>query len=171
MIDAITDQGDSVLDLSKKKPVLLVFLRQFGCPFCRETMTDIAEQRRKIESRGIGIVLVHMTSEAYARKILSVYELEDLPRISDPEQVFYESFGLERGKIWQIFGLKTWVRMMGVSLFSGHLLGKTKGDQYQMPGVFLLEDERIMDSYKHRYACDRPSYTEIANTRKGLLCG
>lgn len=165
MIDAITDQGDSVIALSRKKPILLVFLRQFGCPFCRETMTDIAEQRRSIEAKGIGMVLVHMTSECYAQKILSVYELEDLPRVSDPEQVFYESFGLERGSIWQVFGLKTWVRMMGVSLLNGHLIGKAKGDQYQMPGVFLLEDGQVLDSYKHRNASDRPSYEAMAERR------
>lgn len=162
MIDAITDQGESVLKLSREKPILLVFLRQFGCPFCRETMTDLAEQRSAIEARGIKIVLVHMASEPFAKRILSVYELEDLPRVSDPEQVFYDSFGLERGNIWQIFGPKPFFRLMNVSLLKGHLLGKANGDQYQMPGVFLLEDGKVQDSFKHRNASDRPSYINIA---------
>ncbi len=162
MIDAITDQGDSVLGLSKKKPVLLVFLRQFGCPFCREAMTDLSDQRRRIEAEGIQIILVHMTSEHYARQILSVYELEDLPRVSDPEQVFYDSFGLERGSLWQIFGLKTCARMVSTSLLNGHLVGKKKGDQYQLPGLFLLKNGRVVDSYKHQAPSERPSYEEMA---------
>ena len=162
MVDAITDQGRSILALSRKRPLLLVFLRQFGCPFCREAMTDLAEQRRKIEAQGIEPILVHMTSERYAAKILRVYELDDLQRVSDPEQVFYHSFGLERGNIWQIFGFKTWWRMMNASLLNGHLLGKQKGDQYQMPGVFLFEDGEVKDSFKHRNASDRPSYVDLA---------
>ncbi len=171
MVDAITDQGESVLALSRKKPVLLVFLRQFGCPFCREAMTDLSEQRRRIETGGVEPVLVHMASEHYAAQILSVYGLEDLQRVSDPEQVFYQSFGLERGNIWQIFGFKTWWRMMNASLLNGHLLGKVKGDQYQMPGVFLLEDAEIKDSFKHRKPSDRPRYFELAHAQQGNLYG
>jgi hypothetical protein len=169
MVDAITDQGESVLALSRKKPVLLVFLRQFGCPFCREAMTDLSEQRRTIEAQGIEPILVHMTSEQYARQILGVYELGDLQRVSDPEQVFYKSFGLERGNIWQIFGFKTLWRMMDASLLNGHLLGKKKGDQYQMPGVFLLEDGEVKDSFKHRNPSDRPSYIEMARPDRTSL--
>ncbi len=168
MIDAITDQGDSVLGLSNERPLLLVFLRQFGCPFCREAMTDLSEQRQRIESEGVQPVLVHMTSEHYARQILSVYELDDLPRVSDPEQVFYHNFGLRRGSFWQIFGMKTWFRLLSASLAKGHLLGKIKGDQFQMPGVFLLENERIKDAYKHRSACDRPSYEKLALSGRQL---
>lgn len=168
MIDAITDQGESVLGLSKERPVLLIFLRQFGCPFCREAMTDLSQQRRRIEAEGVQPVLVHMTSEHYASQILSVYELQDLPRVSDPEQVFYHSFGLQRGNFWQIFGLKTWFRMLSASLVNGHLLGKIKGDQYQLPGVFLLEKGQVKDAFKHRNASDRPSYEELAVSRMKL---
>ena len=163
MTDAITEQGDSVLDLSKEGPVLLVFLRQFGCPFCREAMTDLSQQRQRIEAEGVQPVLVHMASEPCASQVLSVYELEDLPRVSDPEQVFYDNFGLERGNFWQIFGFKNWFRMLSASLMNGHLLGKTKGDQYQMPGVFLLKDEQIKDAFQHRKASDRPSYEKLAS--------
>lgn len=134
-------------------------------------MTDLAEQRERIEKKGMGIVIVHMASEVYASQILQVYELEDLPRVSDPEQVFYESFGLKRGNFWQVYGLRTWLRMTGVSLLNGHLLGKTKGDPYQLPGVFLLEDGKVRDSFKHRCASERPSYKAMAERRGEVIFG
>ncbi|MDV7393380.1 hypothetical protein RZS08_18550, partial [Arthrospira platensis SPKY1] len=61
--EMITNTGNSVLDLSKQKPVLLVFLRHFGCTFCREALEDISQKRASIEANGTQIVFVHMSNE------------------------------------------------------------------------------------------------------------
>ena len=39
---ARTQQGSTLLELSKQAPVLLVFLRHTGCTFCREALADLA---------------------------------------------------------------------------------------------------------------------------------
>ena len=60
--------GDSIAHLSKTSPVLLVFMRHIGCTFCREAMSDLAQQRRMIEASGTRLVLVHMGGEEQAVK-------------------------------------------------------------------------------------------------------
>ncbi|HBB74333.1 MAG TPA: hypothetical protein DC048_07770, partial [Planctomycetaceae bacterium] len=49
-------------------------------------------------------------------------------------------------------------------LVRGHGLGPLVGDGFQMPGAFLIKDGRIVASYRHAHAADRPDYA-------GLACG
>src|SRR5260370_484740 len=58
-----TSAGMTLDEVSRLSPVLLVFLRHRGCPFCREALADIAAQRKEIEKTGTQIVLVHMLNE------------------------------------------------------------------------------------------------------------
>ena len=36
---------ESLAEMTEKQPVMLVFLRFFGCSFCRESISDIAQRR------------------------------------------------------------------------------------------------------------------------------
>ena len=45
----ITNEGSNVFEISKNKNVMLVFLRHFGCQFCRETIHEISRLRPEIE--------------------------------------------------------------------------------------------------------------------------
>ena len=42
---AITDQGESLLELSQSSPRLVVFLRHAGCIFCRESLADLRDRQ------------------------------------------------------------------------------------------------------------------------------
>ncbi|MBK8557721.1 MAG: redoxin domain-containing protein [Lewinellaceae bacterium] len=71
------NSGESLADLSEKGTVLLVFLRHFGCSFCREAISDISKRRKKLEAKGVRVVLVHMatdleTAEKFFKKITSL---------------------------------------------------------------------------------------------------
>ena len=39
---------DNLKMLSDEKPVLLVFLRHFGCVFCKEAMADLSKLKNEI---------------------------------------------------------------------------------------------------------------------------
>ncbi len=56
-------QGRTVEELSNDQPVLLIFLRHFGCTFCREALADLRVQRSRIEAAGVRIAVVHMSPE------------------------------------------------------------------------------------------------------------
>ena len=99
--------GETLFDYSLRQPVLLVFLRHFGCTFCREALADISKQRELIESQGSKIVFVHMTSTDIAERYFNRYGLDGAMHISDPECKFYAAFGLVKGNFTQLFGLST----------------------------------------------------------------
>jgi peroxiredoxin len=158
---ATTESGVKLLDLLEKSPVLLVFLRHAGCTFCREALSDIADTRAAIEADGTRIVLVHMGDRAEIERVVNKYGVGHLERIADPKQELYRAFGLRRGNWWQLFGPKTWWRGLIAGWFKGHGVGRPSADPAQMPGVFLIDQGRVVSRYRHGSAADRPSYVEI----------
>ncbi len=157
-----TNKDISLQELSEHGKVMLVFLRHFGCTFCREAMADLNERRAEIEEHDTTIVLVHQVGESYARQILEIYNLDDLHRISDPNLELYNAFELERGSWRQMFGLRVWLRGFVAGILKGHLVGPEQGDGWQMPGVFVVYKNKIIKKFKHQYASDRPDYVQLA---------
>lgn len=156
-----TKSGKSIIELSFEKPVLLVFLRHFGCSFCREAMADIRERKDQITNRGVNIILVHMATHEVAEEYFEKYELDDLDSISDPNCEMYQSFGLVKGNFKQLFGLRSWIRGFEAGVVQGHGVGPMLGDGFQMPGVFLIKDGKIENRFIHQFASDRPDYSGL----------
>jgi len=154
--------GTDLRSLSEQQPILLVFLRHFGCTFCKEALADLVPVKQRLESQNIRLVLVHMGEDAYAGQYLAQYGHEQTHRVSDPSCVLYRVMGLERASFWQVFGLKQWWRG-GKAALKGHGIGKLVGDGFQMPGVFLVQKGKVLQSYKHEYAADVPDYEAIAS--------
>jgi hypothetical protein len=163
MNDALTNRGERLSELSRQSQVMLVFLRHFGCTFCRESLVELSKIKAEAARKNIKIVLVHMNRTSYANEVLKIYDLDDVSHISDPEQELYREYGLERGKWWQLFGPKVLWRGFVAGLLKGHLIGKPVADPNQMPGIFVLRKNKIISRFIHRYASDKPQYQELLN--------
>ena len=109
------------------------------------------------------MAFVHLSEEKQAAEMFARYELADVPRISDPQRVLYRAFDLQRATLAQVFGAKVWLRGFE-ALTHGHTVGLLAGDARQMPGVFLLHDEKIVREFRHESAADRPDYRELAQS-------
>lgn len=153
-----TNDGMSLLQLSKEHPIMLLFLRHAGCMFCREALSDVAAQRKQIEATGTRIVLVHMSREPQAGSFFRKYGLEDLPRVSDPQRSLYRAFGLGRGGLMQLAGPAVWLRAIRAAIFQRHGVGEAVGDVFQMPGVFMVYHGHVVRSFVHHSVADRPDY-------------
>lgn len=156
-----TNKGLALLEMSKRQPVIMVFLRQFGCPFCRESLSDLSKQRKEIESTGTQIVLIHMAADRQAREVFQFYGLADLPRVSDNNRVIYRAFGLGRGGLLNVFGPAAVWRLAAAAVFERHGLGWVVGDVFQMPGIFVILQGHIVRSFLHRSVADRPNYRRV----------
>lgn len=156
----------SLDDLSQERPLLVVFLRHFGCTFCRETLADLQKHRAEIEACGVSIVLVHMLSDLEAVKYLQPYGLDDVDRISDPTRSLYQAFGLKLGNVRQLLGPSVWLRGLRAAVFDRHGVGMLAGNGLQMPGVFLVHRGEVVAAYRHETAGDRPDYCAL--THQGL---
>ncbi len=156
-----TSAGSTLAELSQTSPVLLVFLRHGGCAFCRETLSDLRQQREAIEETGTTIVLTHMGNEHRIRRLLLRYQMDDTLRITDTERTLYRAFGLQRGGAAMLLSPKVWWRALEAAIVSRHGAGPVDGDARQLPGAFVLFHGEILRSYRHRSPADRPDYAAL----------
>lgn len=156
----LSQRGASLEELSRREPVLLIFLRHSGCPFCKQAVADVAADREKIEAAGTAIAFVHM-GKTEPNDLLSKHGMDDVHVFRDPSCSLYDAFGLEVGTFWQLLGPMVWVK--GISAWlRGHSSGPIDGNAFRMPGVFLLHDGHLLRAYKHVSSADRPDYSHLA---------
>jgi peroxiredoxin len=159
--NARTQSGVSLMALAEATPVLLMFLRHAGCPFCREALADLARSRADIERAGARVVLVHMRDSRHIERLVARYGLQEVERICDAERQLYRAFGLERGTLRQVLGLRAMVRGVDAAIVRRHGMGRPSADPFQMPGIFLLAEGRVVGRFRHKSAADRPDFLAL----------
>jgi peroxiredoxin len=158
-----TESGANLLELAEASPVLLVFLRHFGCSFCRKAISDVADLREELDKRGVRAVFVHLGPPELARKYFEYYGLSEVERVNDPEAAVYQLpvFALERkNPFLQALNPVVWVGWLKGAIFK-HGIGKIEGDGHQMPGIFYLKGARIVRAFKYRTIADEPDYLKL----------
>ena len=156
-----TNLGRTIGKLSDSYPVMIVFLRHFGCTFCREALAEISLKKEKIAESGTQLIFVHMADTETAEQYFTRYHLEGSEHVSDPTCNFYAKFGLVKGKTTQLMGLRVWMRGFQAGVMEGHGIGKLMGDSFQMPGIFLIQNRTIRDQYIHKLSSDKPDYEKL----------
>jgi peroxiredoxin len=162
LLNAFTSQnGQSLAELMAERPILLVFLRHFGCTFCREAVAEISEKRGQIEAHGAPLAFVHLGTEEKAQWFFKPYGLLDVPRFGDPPGKLYEAFGLVRAELRQYLNAESIFRFLSAAR-RGHFAFYPAGDIQRMPGVFLIDRGRIRKAFRHKLISDRPDYLALA---------
>ncbi|HQW25030.1 MAG TPA: SelL-related redox protein [Saprospiraceae bacterium] len=159
-----TQRGESLWDLSYKQPVLIVFLRHFGCVFCKEAMTELGKKWEQIKAQNTHLVLVHLADPATAESFFEQYNLSDVDYVTDPDGLVYQQFGLLKATLQQMMGLKVWLRTFQQGVLQGHGLNShVIGDGFQMPGAFQLYEGEIKEKFIHKSIADQPDYIKLAD--------
>jgi hypothetical protein len=159
-----TESGMSLFALAQTSPVLLVFLRHFGCSFCRKAISDVAELTPQLGERGVRPVFVHLGTPEVAQAHFDYYKVPEVERIHDPQAAIYQLplFGL--GRVHPARHLMNpavlWGWFIRGDIFR-HGIGKIDTDGHQMPGVFFLRDGKIVRSFRHRNISDQPDYLKL----------
>lgn len=161
-LERSTDQhGRSLRALSDERPTLTLLVRHSGCTFCKEALSDLAQQRQRIEEAGLAIAVVSMSDGESLARVASRYGLGDVHLVSDPRRDLYRALELRRGSFMQLFGPSVWWRGL-VATLRGHVVGGLDGDGFQLPGAFVLHEGKVIRAYRHKTAADRPDLTQFA---------
>src|SRR5689334_18295693 len=83
---------------SARKGIVLVFLRHFGCPICREHATQLRDHYATSSKRGYQVVAVGQGTPARPAKFRTDYDLPR-PALGDREMASYRLFGLSSGRM------------------------------------------------------------------------
>lgn len=158
--------------LAKDRPTLLIFLRDFGCVFCREMIKDVRIAAETADVAGgphryPRVVFIHQASPESGERFFGRY-WPGAPAISDPDKHLYHAAGLDRGSILQLLGPRVWVR--GVqAILKGHSPGlRRDGDPWIMPGLLLVDPAaegaaKVRWSHRFRHIADSPAFDQLAS--------
>jgi hypothetical protein len=156
-----TTSGRNLLSLVDEKPMLLVFLRHFGCGFTRETLHDVSKAKAALDMRGVRPVFVHMTTPERAERFFRRFGLQGVLHVSDPETRLYQApeFHLLKASALQhFFGARAYIKTAKRVLFRYGVGRPVNEDPEQLPGVFFLKNRMIHRAFRHKALGDRPDY-------------
>lgn len=141
-------------DLWSERPVVLVFVRHFGCVFCREQVNQLKKHLPEIRSRGAELVVIGNGDERYARAFREDLAL-DVPILIDHDLAAYRAAGLRRD-IGATLSMQV-VKNAWRALKSGYRQREVQGDPWQQGGVLVIAPgDRLLFSHVSRVAGDHP---------------
>ena len=148
------------------RPVLVVFLRSFGCTFCREALADVRLVRARVEAAGATLAFVHGGTPAEADPWFELHGFGDTIRISDPTLDHFRAFKIDRIGFGTLLHPTVVVRTALCA--TSHGLGTQTAEMIrQLAGVFVVRDGRILSAYRHRLPSDRPDYMQLLRAALG----
>jgi hypothetical protein len=162
-----TESGRSLLELASESPTLLIFLRHFGCAFCRMTLDQVSNLREQLAARGVRPVFVHLATPERAKPYFDYYHLSDVERVSNPEASLYQH------PVFHLSRTNPFLHLVNPAVLAGWLkgamrkygIGKIEDDGHQMPGVFFLKDGRIASFFRYKTIADQPDYLKLIAAR------
>ena len=155
-----TAAGETLASMAARGPLLLVFLRHFGCPLCQEMVADVAARRDAMTASGTTVVFVHMHPESQAAAFFARYGVSDLQRVSDPGCTLYAAFGVPRAKPTSWLSLGT-LRHYLSAIRHGHVPKLVGGDVGQMSAVVRIVDGRIDRDLRDTGFATRPDFDDL----------
>ncbi len=153
--------GQTLAQASEGRPLVLVFLRHFGCTFTRQILRGLQDLEKQASSNNSTLVLVHMLQSGEEIDYLGNHS--DIIRIADPRCELYRAFGLGKGGFIELFGPHVWWRG-AIAVLKGCGVGHLAGDGLQMPGAFIFHKGRIISAQPAHSAADLPDLAALFQT-------
>jgi peroxiredoxin len=146
-------------DLWEDRPALLVWMRHFGCLFCREQATELNASRPAIDALGAELTFIGNGTPRAARWFRDKFAPEST-MLTDPDLRSYELIGARSG-IMTTMGPRAWGA--GVRAFRrGARQSSVKGHPFQQGGVLLITpDGEVPYAHISRAAGDHPSLPDV----------
>lgn len=154
-------QGKTLSELSEEHPVLIVFLRHGGCPFCRQVLAQLQTLSEQIAERNLQLAIVHMMDHVQANKLLSRYQLQNVHCFSDPDRKLYELFQVKRGNLAETIGPSIWWSGFKTTVLSGYLPGIPGKDIQQLGAALIFDKGKVVASHISENSADLPDWDQL----------
>ena len=151
------------------KTLVLAFTRHFGCPQCKEMLSELVHVNPELEKAGFTLAVVTQGKPAETADFCAQYA-PGILCLSDPERRAYRAFGLRRGSAAQTFlSRRVWQANNRAKRVRGWKpeLAPQGQDTMQMSGLFIIgNDGRVRLPYYYDNIADHPP---VELLRKGFL--
>ena len=171
------DSGEDVRlgDLWRDRPTALVFLRHFGCVFCRHHAVRLHRARQGFEDAGVGLAVIGMGTPEDAAEFRRIHGME-LPVLVDPDRRIYERAGAKIATIDELLSPKVVARGIKHTILSRLRLGsvvvhqgRIRGHAAQLGGVLVVApDGSVRYAHLSEDASDDPSPSEVLAAARAI---
>jgi peroxiredoxin len=126
----------SVLWSTADRGLALIFLRHFGCPFCKEHAHDVDARTSAFRAAGLAVAFVGCGTADEARAFRDDLRLKN-PVFIDPTRTAYRAYGLEVANAAAVFNPRVVAGSVRAAV-KGYLPRKSSGNPLQLQGQFLI---------------------------------
>ena len=143
----------------RDRTAVLVFIRHFGCIFCRQQVAELRDRVLDIRARDGELVIVGNGAAHFAAAFREDFSL-DGPLLVDPELRAYRAAGLRRGRV-EMLSPRLPLNMLR-ALVGGARQQGVQGDPWQLGGVFVIRpDGALTYRYESRVSGDHAPIDEV----------
>jgi peroxiredoxin len=143
---ALLSSDGATLQLSslwRERPVLLFFLRHFGCALCRAELRKLRQRHAEFLERGASVVAIVPYDAAAAAKFARAQRLP-FPLLADPGLSAYYAFGLENGSLHEVSGPQVLLRQAAETLRGNLAYINPLGVSIrQLGGLFIVDTQGL----------------------------
>ena len=155
-------------DLWREQPAVLVFLRHYGCVFCRDHAAKFHRARHEFEAAGARLVAIGQGTPAQAAKFRTDQGV-DLLLLADPDRRSYAAAGAKVATLPELIGPKIVARGLARTIASripqGSIVvhqGKIVDHPAQLGGVVVVApDGSVRYAHMSEDASDNPPVGEV----------
>jgi peroxiredoxin len=143
-----------------EQPLLLAFIRHFGCPQCKIMLEELRQGLPEMQRHHISLAAITQGAVSETRQFCQEYA-PHINCLCDPQHTVYSAYGLGRGNLVQV--------LLAPQIWRGNAQARKKGYSPQMPpkgqdallmsGVFIIgPDGRIRLPYYYDNIADHPPF-------------
>lgn len=162
-------------DLWAERPAVLVFVRHFGCVFCREIAVDLHRERRSFEEIDVELAVIGHGSAAHAADFRRLQNV-DLPLLVDPDRSVYKLAGAKVATLKELIGPRQVLRGLRATIMSrlrqGSIAvhqGRILGHAAQLGGVLVIApDGTVRYAYLSEESGDNPPAREVLAAARAI---
>ena len=146
-------------DLWKERPAVAVWLRHFGCVYCREQAGEFSRAEADLGTAGVRLAFIGNGSPRAARWFRDRF-VPHSTVLTDPDLVTYRLLGARSG-VLNTLGPRTW--SAGIRAFRrGARQGAVRGHPFQQGGVLVVTPPgQVAFQHISRAAGDHPDVSEV----------
>lgn len=127
----------SLASLWANGPVLLSFLRHFGCIFCRERLCQLEKRQAEFVAAGLPIVALALGQPRHAQRYGGLLA-PSLTCLAAPTDSAYTAYGIAHSAA----SPSSITKVLGAGLraaLAGNVQGRATGDQFFLGATFVIE--------------------------------
>jgi hypothetical protein len=158
----VGESSKNLWTLSFEKKCVLVFLRHFGCLFCKNMVANIFLEKDWLKQQRYHTVFIHQSDPLVSKEFFKQFGFESYLEISDPYRSCYKAFEIGSANLFHLLNPKA-IYGAWDSYQQGHRMSEADGNVWQMPGLVILHEGEILKRHQFSHVGEMPSIRNVAN--------